>query len=554
MSRKIGSATALAFILIGLLAIASKIQKVEAWTGTVYIRADGSVEPADAPILQNGNLYTLTSNITSNAHGIIIEKDNVILDGASYTVEGKHAYATFGIYLVGRKNVTIRNIKIRAFWYSIRLYDSSNCNNISENTITDNHVGIAFFSSSSNNSISENIIRNNTYGIWLKGSPNNIFRNNRIDNNTYTFNLDSTILSSFINDIDTSNTVESKPIYYWINKQDETVPADAGYVALINCTHITIQNLNLTENGQSILLAYTINSTIIRNKITAKNGDSLYLFESLNNSILGNEIVTAVKHGIWLLKSSNNRIVGNTIVSNMYGIETFESSNNIIYHNNFINNRFQIYDYAWEDLEIPPSINVWSDDYPSGGNYWSNYHGADFSCGPYGNETSSDGIGDTPYIIGENNTDKYPLMGTYSYFHIASEQNIQIASNSTISNFQYKGTTVIFNVSGKSGTLGFCRICIPTALMNGTYKVFVNGKVTSYTLSLYSNSTHNYLYFSYTHSTKKVIITLNNLGFAIIPYLVTAITIAFTIGTLIAYIGYKTEQKHDSRKAVQIKT
>jgi parallel beta-helix repeat protein len=549
MSRKVVSIAILTFILVGLLGTASKLQKAETWTGTVYIKADGSIDPSDAPILRSGNLYTLIDDIISNANGIVIERDNVILDGAGHTIQGKYAYATFGIYLVGRTNVTIRNTKTKAFWYCVRLNGGSKNNNISGNTITDNHVGIGFFSGPSNNSVLGNTIRNNTYGIWFKGSANNTLRNNAIDNNTYTFNIDTSVLSGFVNDIDTSNTVDGKLIYYWINKQDMTVPADAGYVALINCTRVTIQNLNFTKNGQSIFLAYTVNSTITRNKITAKNGDNLFLFESSNNSICGNEIAfaetTDSSHGIWLFKSSSNIIVGNNIANNMYGMETFESSNNKIYYNNFVDNTFQVYDYAWEDPETSLSINVWNEGYPSGGNYWSNYHTIDSLIGPYQNETGVDGIGDAPYIIDTVNRDRYPLMATFSEFHAVSEQHIQTVCNSTISNFQYRSNAIIFNVSGKQGTTGFCRICIPIALMNGTYWVFVNGKPISYTLSPYSNSTHNYIYFTYAHSTHEVIIT-NSSGVAVLPFFAVTLMLAFIVAALIICIGYRKEQKHNS--------
>jgi hypothetical protein len=47
---------------------------------------------------------------------------------------------------------------------------------------------------------------------------------------------------------------------------------------------------------------------------------------------------------------------------------------------------------------------VWDNGYPSGGNYWSDYHGTD------GN---NDSIGDTAYTIDSNNQDRYPLMMPY---------------------------------------------------------------------------------------------------------------------------------------------
>lgn len=43
-------------------------------------------------------------------------------------------------------------------------------------------------------------------------------------------------LPDCIYDIDSSNMVEGKPVYYWVNRENMTVLSDAGYVALINCT------------------------------------------------------------------------------------------------------------------------------------------------------------------------------------------------------------------------------------------------------------------------------------------------------------------------------
>jgi parallel beta-helix repeat protein len=57
--------------------------------------------------------------------------------------------------------------------------------------------------------------------------------------------------------------------------------------------------------------------------------------------------------------------------------------------------------------------NVWDNGYPSGGNYWSDYAGIDLYRGPYQNETGSDGIGDTPYLIDVDNQDNYPIIHPY---------------------------------------------------------------------------------------------------------------------------------------------
>lgn len=52
------------------------------------------------------------------------------------------------------------------------------------------------------------------------------------------------------------------------------------------------------------------------------------------------------------------------------------------------------------------TTNRWDNGYPSGGNHWSDYTGADIN---------GDGIGDTPYIVDANNTDHYPLMTPYPW-------------------------------------------------------------------------------------------------------------------------------------------
>jgi len=158
--------------------------------------------------------------------------------------------------------------------------------------------------------------------------------------------------------------------------------------------------------------------------------------------------------------------------------------------------------------------------------------------GPYQNVTGSDGIGETPYVIDENNTDNYPLMGVFSDFNVAQGVDVQTVSNSTVSDFQFNGTALLFNVTGENGTTGFCRVGLPTALLNGTLTVFVNGTERFYRLLPGSNSTESYLYFTYSHSTEQIIITANPFG--IVPEFPTSILLPFLMmATLIAIVFYK---------------
>ena len=402
------------FLSLCMLVVTVPIISSVKANGIIYIRADGTVEGTDN-IQLDGNVYTFTGSINGP---IVVERDDIVVDGSDYSLQGTGIGT--GINLTGRTNVTIKNIEISNFFYGIYLNFSLN-NSLSTNNIRNNLYGI-FLSASSNNMIIGNIVtKNDASGIWFRHSSNNtingnmvienlqdgvwlssssdnnkvlgnivrknghgfrlddysrnMLRNNDFVDNDYNFGVYGSLLPEFIQDIDESNTVNGRPICYWVNRQDETVSLDAGYVALVNCSGITVENLNLSNNGQGLLLAYTTDSSIIKNNIT----DNI--------------------HGIFLSESSSNTVTWNNITkSSANGIYLYYSQNNMFFHNNFISNTNQVYD-------IGASSNIWDNGVE--GNYWSNYNGTD---------DSGDGIGDTQYVIDENNQDNYPLVNTIPEF------------------------------------------------------------------------------------------------------------------------------------------
>ena len=377
-------------------------------SGTIYIRSDGSVEGTDK-IQRDGNIYTFTDNIYDE---IDVEKDNIVVDGAGYAVQGTGSGT--GIDLSIRDNVTIKNVEIQEFGEGIRLFYGSN-----------------------NRIIGNNII-NNDHGMYLFSS-NNLLRSNSMDNNKYNFEVWGG--PQFVNDVDDSNTVDGKPVYYWVNERDRTVPLDAGYVALVSCTRITVQNLNLANNWQGIVLSHTTDSTITKNHITdsyfgirleyssknritgnhiANNQDGISLYDSSNNKIAenyitnnedgidiyassnlntvsGNTVTANNGHGIYFGESTANTVSRNNITNNPIGILFWLSSYNSIHHNNFINNPDHVFTNG--------PINSWF--IGSEGNYWDDYTGVD---------NDGDGIGDTPYFIDPGNEDSYPLINIIPEF------------------------------------------------------------------------------------------------------------------------------------------
>jgi parallel beta-helix repeat protein len=183
--------------------------------------------------------------------------------------------------------------------------------------------------------------------------------------------------------------------------------SDAGIV-LMNVSSCRIRENNIVNNSYGIQLYKSLNNNISDNNMVANNyGISLDM--SYNNTFSENNIVNSTIAGIVFSNSSSNTIYGNNVTNNYCGVHLEYSSGNRFYHNNFIEN-------SETHVDTSGYVSFWDDNYPSGGNYWSDYKGIDDYSGPYQNETGSDGIGDSPYTIDEHNIDDYPLMHP-SYVH-----------------------------------------------------------------------------------------------------------------------------------------
>jgi parallel beta-helix repeat protein len=221
--------------MLGPLLFAIKIQPAEA-TGTVYIRADGSIDPPTAPISTVDNVtYVLTDNITGGADGIVVERDNIVVDGAGYALQGSGSGK--GIDLTSRSNAAIDKVEIRGFQDGINLYESYN-NTISGNEIANNGEGI-WLSYSSDNSISGNNITNDYRGIWLaSSSSNNSISENSIEaNNLYGVFLDSSSGNViYHNDfVDNTQQVYIETLGY-ANVWDDGYPSGGNYWSDYNST------------------------------------------------------------------------------------------------------------------------------------------------------------------------------------------------------------------------------------------------------------------------------------------------------------------------------
>ncbi|RJS75024.1 PKD domain-containing protein, partial [Methanophagales archaeon] len=166
--------------------------------------------------------------------------------------------------------------------------------------------------------ISNCIITNNEYGIYLAFASNITLTNNTMMNNKYNFKIgyvDLEKLQSY--KVDTSNTVNGKPIYYLVNEKDRIIDSstNAGYVAAINSTNITVKDLTLTNNGEGVLFC-GVSDSRIENVNASNNSVGIELYESSNNTLTNNEALFNSGCGICLDLSRNNNVMNNNASNN----------------------------------------------------------------------------------------------------------------------------------------------------------------------------------------------------------------------------------------------
>src|SRR5665647_557234 len=344
----------------------------------IYIRANGNVEPAIAPIERAGNIYRFTGNIAVQT--IVIQRDNIVLDGSNYLIEGNKSWMGLaprwgdsgnnGIIISEQNNINITNLNIEKFTAGVRITGSS-------------HINIV-----GNNFKEETSVFDTPSGIIIEASSHVL-----IENNNFTGINGPAIACN-----GTNITIRG-------NSLIDIIDAIDGSIALQGSSNSITDN-KIETASPSIRLGLADSTIIARNHVTG----GISLVSSSNNIIFENNLTD-----IRLIFSSNNTIFGNYITNNP-GRDNIEldqgTINNIFYANAFpINCSVRFNDAGttfWDNGTI--------------GNYWSDYKGTD---------SNGDGIGDSPYTItgvkwdndvhGDDSfpigQDNYPLMAPYDVEH-----------------------------------------------------------------------------------------------------------------------------------------
>ena len=194
----------------------------------------------------HGNMISLNTCNQNNDHGVMLEYSN------DNTVVGNTCNQ--GLYGIGLYHASDNTISQNTCNQNISgcYLDQSDNNTLTGNTCNQNMCGIGL-PYSSYNIISENTCEQNSEsGIYLDYSVSNALTANiMVDNGIIIWGY--SVESWNTHNIDTSNTVNGDPVYYWKDVDGGTMPQVAGGIILANCRSVILENQDVSHGMNQYL-------------------------------------------------------------------------------------------------------------------------------------------------------------------------------------------------------------------------------------------------------------------------------------------------------------
>ena len=212
-----------------------------------------------------------------------------------------------------------------------------------------------------------------------------------------------------------------------LDGEGHNVRGEIGGISLKNVENTTVRNFVIRDGQYGVDLGECSRITVSNNTIMgtsfliANEGlGGISVRGGTHNSIVGNRLENNF-YGMYLTVADST-IRENNVVNNSVGIYLMDAVNNAFYHNSFINNDMHV---RYRSQASSQLMNTWDNGSYSGGNYWSDYTGPD---------ANNDGVGGSPYMIDNDNQDRYPLMKPWQHIgaariSISSPENTVYTAN-----------------------------------------------------------------------------------------------------------------------------
>lgn len=177
---------------------------------------------------------------------------------------------------------------------------------------------------------------------------------------------------------------------------DCNISSNENYGLYLQANPTTTNNIikfnTFYNNDYGIFSTNAKTNNISSNTFTHNTVYALYLSTTSNDNLISDNKFMENNYAIRIKSSLINKVINNLIKNNQYGLYfCCGAENNIAYNNFFINNT------NWNANDALG--NKWDNGVV--GNYWDDYTGKD---------QNGDGIGDTPYLIGGDKGDNFPIM------------------------------------------------------------------------------------------------------------------------------------------------
>jgi len=279
--------------------------------------------------LDNSHNITLSENLVLHSGDCGFKLSN---SDNNLVINNTAQKSNVGFYLTDsdHNNLTL-NIANDNEW-GIELSSSTN-NSLTKNRVSSNDDEGFYLFKSKNNILDENIVSNNgmLQGIRLQEASNNTLINNILINNSLL--VFSTKLLDYFQAKVSNNLLNGKPIIFWQNKTEGTIPVGAGQVILVNSHSVITKNQQLS-NALVGFLAVFCNNLVIKGNAAS----GFVLYHSHDNSLINNE-ATQTSQGFWLDHSSNNTLTSNLASENTgAGFAVVYGNNNTLTNNQARNN------------------------------------------------------------------------------------------------------------------------------------------------------------------------------------------------------------------------
>ena len=276
-----------------------------------------------------GLVLGLCNNILLSENACFNISTGILCQSSSYIEMEKNtvSYCRFGILLYGLDNCIFRNN-------------------------TSSHVdydGISI--SKTENSLFENNILsyNLRSGISLHWSTNNSLCGNQL----FSCGLDpyATHFDSYSQNIYTNNSVNNKPLGYFVNLTNEVFSETKyGQLFFVNCTNIVVKNQNTSSASRGLTFYRCKNTTVLNNICNYNTYSGIFASDSqqmilYNNTCNFNKCEEADLwgDGIDIRGVSELFLINNTCLGNTYGIDLNYSNDAVVTNNTCMDSYYGLY-------------------------------------------------------------------------------------------------------------------------------------------------------------------------------------------------------------------